>query len=165
MAGTGRHALHAVRPEYDHDPRPVAGGDTIAAPPDALALRDWLAERLPEYLVPNTVTILDALPLTSHGKIDRAALPQPTTAAPPAEPANAAERALLEVWVEILGHDGIGVEDPFFQHGGDSIRAIQVRAAAARRGLVFPLRDLIKHQTIRELVSATGLKAEGDGGG
>jgi amino acid adenylation domain-containing protein/FkbM family methyltransferase len=164
MAGTGRHALYAVRPEYDHDPRPVAAGDATAAPPDALVLRNWLAERLPEYLVPNTVTILDALPLTAHGKIDRAALPPPAAAAaaPHAAPANAAERALLDIWIEILGRDGIGVEDAFFQHGGDSIRAIQVRAAAARRGLVFLLRDLIKHQTIRELVSAAGLRAEGD---
>jgi amino acid adenylation domain-containing protein/FkbM family methyltransferase len=164
MAGTGRYSLYAIRPEYRDDPRPARSVDTDprpAASVDPAELRGWLAARLPEYLVPNTVTLLDALPLTAHGKLDRAALPVPASAAASAgaAPANAAERALLEVWSDVLGRDDIGVEDPFFQHGGDSIRAIRVRAAAARRGLLFPLRDLIRHQTIRRLVAATGLGA------
>jgi amino acid adenylation domain-containing protein/FkbM family methyltransferase len=164
MAGTGRYALYAVRPEYDRDPRPprsVSAAGSGARPADGADLRQWLAGRLPSYLVPSAVVPLDAFPLTSHGKIDREALAQAATGGGArAEPSSPAERLLRDVWREVLKRDDIGVDDPFFQSGGDSIRAIQVRAAAARRGLSFGLRDLIRHQTIRAVAAVADLAAE-----
>jgi amino acid adenylation domain-containing protein/FkbM family methyltransferase len=164
MAGTGRYALYAVRPEYDRDARPprsVSAAGRGAQPADGASLRQWLAGRLPSYLVPAAVVPLDAFPLTSHGKIDREALYQAAKGkGPRAEPSSPAERVLRDVWREVLKRDDIGVDDPFFQSGGDSIRAIQVRAAAARRGLSFGLRDLIRHQTIRAVAAVADLAGE-----
>lgn len=159
LAGTDRHSLYAVRPAYQHDPRPARSPAAMRAPIDGEDLRGWLAERLPEHLVPGAIIVLDALPLTVNGKVDRAALPAPEDHGRPAgaAPENPAEQILLEVWREVLGRADIGVEDKFFQLGGDSIRAIRVRVMAVRRGLVFPLRDLVRHQTIRELVRRSGL--------
>lgn len=164
LAGTDRHALYAVRPEYADDPRPVcparAGGASAGERIDQETLLGWAAERLPAYLVPDAIVVMDELPLTGNGKLDRARLPAPGTGVGTDDrvaPANEAEQTLLEVWQEVLGRDDFGVEDPFFAFGGDSIRAIRVRAAAAKRGLDFPLRNVIRHQTIRELVTNSGL--------
>ncbi|MFI1194771.1 amino acid adenylation domain-containing protein [Micromonospora sp. NPDC020750] len=157
LVGTDRYTLHAVRPEYADDPRPVvtapepAGGEPLA---DRLA--GWLANRLPAHLVPAAVVVLDALPLTRNGKLDRAALPAPELGRRPAGPqvaaANRAEEILVEAWREVLGVPTVGVTESFFALGGDSIRSIQMQVAANRRGLSFRLRDIFVHQSIRELV-------------
>lgn len=155
LAGTDRYTLHAVRPEYADDPRPVV----VADPPgrrleDRLA--DWLPTRLPAHLVPAAVVVLDTVPLTRNGKLDRSALPAPERSRRPddavAAPADRAEEILVEAWQEVLGVSSIGVTDDFFALGGDSIRSIQMQVAAARRGLSFRLRDIFVHQTIRALV-------------
>ncbi|MDP9616470.1 amino acid adenylation domain-containing protein [Streptomyces demainii] len=167
LDGTDRYALYAVRPEYAADPRPVrtppAVSGSPADAPDAEQLRSWLAERLPTYAVPTDVILLDALPLTTNGKIDKAALPAPARARATAhtEPENATERLLLEIWRDVLDAADFGVEDRFFDLGGDSIRGIRMRAAAARRGLTFPLRYIFRYQTIRELVREGNVRLEG----
>ncbi|MET7707307.1 amino acid adenylation domain-containing protein [Micromonospora sp. NPDC005413] len=152
LTGTDRYNLCAFRSQYRATvtPAPAVRGDAVTGP----ALRDWLADRLPAHLVPDSVELIDHIPLTRNGKLDRAALPAPDTGAagPYAAPANRAEEILVEVWQEILGIPRIGVEDNVFQIGADSIRGIRVRAAAAKRGVSFPLRDVFRHQTIRELV-------------
>ncbi|MET8467667.1 FkbM family methyltransferase, partial [Micromonospora zamorensis] len=158
LIGTDRHTLHAVRPEYAADPRPavvVPAGPT-AGPLDE-RLTGWLADRLPAHLVPAAVVLLDELPLTRNGKLDRAALPVPRLDRPHGgtvvAPADRAEQILVEAWREVLGVATVGVTDSFFALGGDSIRSIQMQVAANKRGLSFRLSDIFTYQTIRELVT------------
>ncbi|MEU1643123.1 amino acid adenylation domain-containing protein [Micromonospora zamorensis] len=158
LVGTDRHTLHAVRPEYAADPRPavvVPAGPT-AGPLDE-RLTGWLADRLPAHLVPAAVVLLDELPLTRNGKLDRAALPVPRLDRPHGgtvvAPADRAEQILVEAWREVLGVATVGVTDSFFALGGDSIRSIQMQVAANKRGLSFRLSDIFTYQTIRELVT------------
>ncbi|AWI32129.1 non-ribosomal peptide synthetase [Streptomyces tirandamycinicus] len=99
--------------------------------PDAAELRAHLAERLPEYMVPATVTPLAAFPLTAGGKVDRAALPEPPArpAAPAARrrpPRTPAEQLIAAVWADVLGVPEIGADDNFFHLGGDSLTAVRV---------------------------------------
>ncbi|MEU4477587.1 amino acid adenylation domain-containing protein [Micromonospora sp. NPDC023966] len=168
LTGTDRHTLHAVRPEYAADPRPaVVTAAPPAAGPLAERLSGWLADRLPAHLVPAAVVLLDELPLTRNGKLDRAALPAPRLDRPAAgatvTPANRAEEILVEAWREVLGVADFGVTDSFFALGGDSIRSIQMQVAAQKRGLSFQLNDIFTHQTIRELVEHGQLTVDGVG--
>jgi amino acid adenylation domain-containing protein len=124
-------------------------------------LRDHLTERLPPHLVPSSVVPLDQLPRTVTGKVDRRALPAPetrgrTSGAAYAPPRSATEATLVEVWTTVLG-GRIGIDDPFFSIGGDSIRSIRIRNLAADAGLAFTVQQLFEHQTIRSLAaSCTG---------
>ncbi|KAB1916082.1 non-ribosomal peptide synthetase [Micromonospora sp. AMSO31t] len=166
LAGTDRHTLHAVRPEYAADPRPaVVTPAAPAAGPLAERLPGWLADRLPAHLLPAAVVLVDELPLTRNGKLDRAALPAPRLGRPGAgegvSPANRAEEILVEAWREVLGVADFGVTDSFFALGGDSIRSIQMQVAAQKRGLSFQLNDIFAHQTIRELVAHGRLTVDG----
>jgi amino acid adenylation domain-containing protein/FkbM family methyltransferase len=163
LRSTDRFTLCAVRPGYRDDPRPVA--EPPVAMPDTALLRQWLADQLPEPLVPASFVILDEIPLTANGKVDRSALPapRPSAAGEAQPPATATERALIGVWEEVLGRTGIGAGDNFFEIGGDSIRAIRMRAAALRAGLSFPLRDVFRCQTVRALAAGiAGPQAEED---
>ncbi|MFC8616108.1 amino acid adenylation domain-containing protein [Micromonospora purpureochromogenes] len=166
LAGTDRHTLHAVRPEYAADPRPavvVPAGP--AAGPLEERLTGWLADRLPAHLVPAAVVLVDALPLTRNGKLDRAALPAPRLDRPrdsaAVAPAGRAEEILVEAWREVLGVATVGVTDSFFALGGDSIRSIQMQVAANRRGLSFRLSDIFTYQSIRELVTHGEITLDG----
>ncbi|MEV6166563.1 amino acid adenylation domain-containing protein [Streptomyces sp. NPDC052052] len=130
-----------------------AQGENLG-PADATELRAYLAERLPEYMVPAHVTILDTLPHLPNGKIDRKKLPEPdmrTGAGEYVAPSGETERVLVEAWAEVLGVDRVGVRDNFFDLGGDSIRSVQVLAAVRRRGLTFELSDLFQHTTVERL--------------
>ncbi len=122
-------------------------------------LRAWLAERLPEAMIPAAIIPLDALPLTANGKVDRQALPAPDSARPDLEedlvaPRTPAERRLAAIWSEVLGVERVGVHDNFFSLGGDSILSIQVIARAQQAGLRLTPRQLFQHQTIAELAAA-----------
>ncbi|ONI87674.1 hypothetical protein ALI22I_20910 [Saccharothrix sp. ALI-22-I] len=156
LSGTDRYSLHAFRPDYADDPRPVvaSAGTSALDDPDPARLREWLAQRLPDHLVPASITVLDEFPLTPNGKLDRSALPDdgPRSGTTSVEPEGPVERALLDAFREVLGRTEVGVEDSFFEFGGDSIRAIRVQVAAAKRGLSFALRDVFAHQTVREMV-------------
>ncbi|MCM2578009.1 non-ribosomal peptide synthetase [Streptomyces meridianus] len=138
---------------------PAAGGST-----DAAVLRDALAARLPEHLVPSAVVLLDALPLTANGKIDRAALPAPAAsgAAAYTAPTNDAERAVTEVFAELLGLERVGVHDDFFDLGGDSILAVRALSRIeAALGTGADRRALFTHRTAA-LLAAHGLGAPTD---
>ncbi|ANN20078.1 non-ribosomal peptide synthetase [Amycolatopsis orientalis] len=116
---------------------------------DTQAVRKHLASRMPQYMVPAAVVALDTLPLTAHGKIDRRALPDPefTTGAPAREPATETERVLCELFAGVLGLEQVGVDDSFFDLGGDSILSMQLAARARRSGLTFSAADVFDGKT------------------
>src|SRR5206468_9231548 len=108
-----------------------------------------LAARLPEFMVPAAVLVLDRLPLTVNGKVDRAALPAPESTAKPAgrAPRTAAERVLCDLFAEILGLDRVGADDSFLELGGDSILSMQLAARARRADVVFGAKDVFERKT------------------
>ncbi|WP_158633264.1 non-ribosomal peptide synthetase [Amycolatopsis sp. WAC 04182] len=120
---------------------------------DPEALRNELAERMPAYMVPAAVMALDVLPLTAHGKIDRKALPEPDFSSKTVgrEPATEAERILCEVFAEVLGLARVGVEDSFFELGGDSISSMQVASRARRDGIALTPKQVFEHRTPERL--------------
>ncbi|HEX2255078.1 MAG TPA: phosphopantetheine-binding protein, partial [Thermoanaerobaculia bacterium] len=133
-------------------------------------LRRFLAARLPEPMLPAAFVWLGELPLTSHGKVDRRALPDPGSDRPElegayVEPSTPLEEVLAAVWSEVLGVERIGARDNFFSLGGDSIRSVQVVALARERGLDLTVQDLFRHRTVealgRQLEERLGL-AEGE---
>jgi amino acid adenylation domain-containing protein len=133
--------------------------DPAAKPPTVGELRGFLEAKMPDYMVPNMYVLLDAMPLTASGKIDRAALPGPEWAdarsrAGLMAPRTLEEEVLAAVWCNVLGLEQVGIDDSYFLSGGDSIRAIQIVGQAAARGLEFSLEDLFRLQTIRELAHA-----------
>ncbi|MFD1147728.1 amino acid adenylation domain-containing protein [Saccharothrix hoggarensis] len=123
--------------------------------PDAAVLRKHVGEVLPEHMVPAAVVALDVLPLTPNGKLDRAALPVPdlavTTSA--AEPRTPREALLCGLFAEVLGLQRVGVDDSFFDLGGDSIVAIQLVSRARRAGLRFSSRDVFQRKTAEGLAT------------
>jgi amino acid adenylation domain-containing protein/non-ribosomal peptide synthase protein (TIGR01720 family) len=140
--------------------RLVAYLAAAAAPaPTTSELRDFLKDRLPEYMVPSAFVTLAALPRTANGKVDRALLPSPDLSRPELDkeyvaPRNAAEETLAGVWASVLKVGRVGVHDNFFELGGDSILSIQVIARANQAGLRLTAKDLFQHQTIAELAAA-----------
>jgi aryl carrier-like protein len=120
-------------------------------------LHVFLKEKLPDYMVPAVFVLLEALPLTINGKVDRRSLPEPDTARPDlaeafVAPGTAEEKALAEIWEKILGVEKVGIRDNFFALGGDSIRSIQVQSLAQKQGLRFSLQQLFQYQTIEAIV-------------
>ncbi len=124
------------------------------------ALRTYLEERLPAYMVPALFVVMDALPLTPNGKIDRKALPAPDQQPAPRggfeAPRTPAEHALAGIWAQVLGHEQVGVHDNFFELGGDSIISIQIVARAAQAGLHITPKQVFQHRTVAELAAAAG---------
>ncbi|GIH26292.1 non-ribosomal peptide synthetase [Acrocarpospora phusangensis] len=125
----------------------------------AAALRGFLGERLPEHMVPSRYVLLDALPRTTRGKIDRSALPELDRQRPELDeaytaPRDATERALADIWCEVLGIDRIGVHDNVFDLGCDSL--ILIRALArmkARLNADIPVRQGFDIPTIAALAT------------
>ncbi|WP_254623733.1 non-ribosomal peptide synthase/polyketide synthase [Myxococcus sp. CA033] len=124
-----------------------------ASLPDIGVLRTHLGERLPSYMVPSAIVALEALPLSSNGKVDRAALPSPDAVSTDSyvAPRNEMEEALATVWAQVLRVPRVGIHDNFFQLGGDSIISLQLVARARRAGLHFAPRQLFQSQTIATL--------------
>ncbi|MEU4091796.1 non-ribosomal peptide synthase/polyketide synthase [Streptomyces sp. NPDC026673] len=123
--------------------------------PDAAALRAAVAELLPAPLVPDAFVVLDALPLTPSGKLDRAALPAPEAERAAARaPRTDRERTLTEVFAAVLGLPDAGPDDDFFLLGGDSISSIGVASRARAAGLELTPRDVFEHRTPAALALA-----------
>ncbi|MEU7469472.1 amino acid adenylation domain-containing protein, partial [Streptomyces sp. NPDC044984] len=144
---------------------------------DGGQVRRRAADTLPEHLVPAEIMVLDALPVTPNGKLDRAALPVPDptgTADGGRAPRTPAEETLRGIFAELLGVDAgsVGADDGFFALGGDSIMSIQLVSRARRAGLVLTPRDVFTHQTVAGLARVSGraddrpaVRAEDDGTG
>jgi amino acid adenylation domain-containing protein/non-ribosomal peptide synthase protein (TIGR01720 family) len=149
-----REAVVVLRAGEDGHQRLVAY--LAADEPPIGALREKLARRLPDYMLPAQFVALPSLPKTSSGKIDRAALPAPAAASTPEEteaPRSAVEQLLAEIWAEALGVAAVGINDNFFELGGDSIINIQIVARARRAGLRFSPRDLFVHPSVAALAA------------
>jgi amino acid adenylation domain-containing protein/non-ribosomal peptide synthase protein (TIGR01720 family) len=126
------------------------------APPSAADLRRFLLERLPEYMVPAAFVFLDALPLTSNGKVDRRALPEPSREGEDltelVAPRDALELELVGIWQSILGRQPIGVRDNFFSLGGHSLLAVRLIAILRQRfQWTVPLAALFQEGTVEGL--------------
>ena len=133
---------------------------------DAAALRSHLAALLPGYMVPQTFTTLPELPLSPTGKVDRRGLPTPGTRGrgQPAEPADELEAMLVALWSDVLGIDGVGVNDNFFDLGGQSLAAARVVARLAElRPVALPLRAVFDHPTVLALAAAVRASLGGAG--
>ncbi|MFL6119949.1 amino acid adenylation domain-containing protein, partial [Actinophytocola sp.] len=132
--------------------------------PDLAALRQFLAERLPDYLVPPAYVVLPRIPRTTNGKLDRAALPAPGRDAlgvtgGPVSPRTEDERRVAAVWQDVLGVDQVGVHDNFFELGGHSIRAVAVVGALREIGFDVSVRDVFEHRTVAELAAAAATRS------
>ncbi len=150
-------AAAAVRADRPGDQRLVgyvtAAGDT---PPDVAAVREALGEVLPEHMVPSAFVVLDTLPLDANGKLNRAALPAPSFEATTGgrAPRTPREETLCALFSEVLGVDGVTVDDDFFLLGGHSLLASKL-ASQARAALATELsmRDLFEAPTVARLVA------------
>jgi acyl-CoA synthetase (AMP-forming)/AMP-acid ligase II/acyl carrier protein len=122
------------------------------------SLRGWLEERLPGYMVPAAFIRLESLPQTPNGKVDRRALPAAQRAPEPARfvaPRSATEVTLARIWSEVLHVDSIGVQDGFFELGGNSLLATRLLARYHDTfGIDMTLRDLFREPTIAQLAEA-----------
>jgi amino acid adenylation domain-containing protein/thioester reductase-like protein len=161
-----REALVTVR----EDPRKrlVAYVGAPGAAPAAAELREHVRGRLPEYMVPAAVVVLPALPVTRHGKVDRAALPAPEDGGDAARfvaPRTETERTLAALWADVLAVPKVGADDDFFELGGHSLLALplveRVRQAFA---VEVPLRALFSAPTVHRMAAAIdAVRAAGGG--
>ncbi|MGC7096250.1 non-ribosomal peptide synthetase [Amycolatopsis lurida] len=127
---------------------------TPGAEPDPAAVRDQLARRLPAYMVPSQVVVLDELPITPNGKLDRRALPAPKEPVPYVEPGTPVEKAIAELWADVLGVERVGVVDNFFDLGGHSLLITQLMARVkAVLEVDVPMMAVLDNQTLGEFAA------------
>ena len=149
-----RESIVIAREDIPGDKRLVAY--VVSEEVSAKALRQYLGQHLPEYMIPQAFVTLDQMPLTANGKVDRRKLPAPEinvereaieAAATPVE------EVLVGIWSEVLGVT-VGVEDDFFELGGHSLLATQVMSRALEAfGVQIALRELFEKPTVRELAA------------
>src|SRR6185295_17005375 len=155
---TGLYDVYCVRPD-----RLRRLGHSTSNPqrewtsPDSLLadVRKYLEANAPEHMVPSAFMLLESMPLTANGKIDRKALPEPAELNPKPErtfvaPSNRTEQLLTDIWRQVLGRPQISVNDNFFELGGDSILSIQIVARANQSGLRLSPKLIFRHQTIAQ---------------
>lgn len=118
-------------------------------------LREYLSNHLPDYMIPSYFIQISKMPLTPNGKVDRKALPEPDedvkTASEYEAPRNETEEKLIAVWQEVLDRDKIGINDNFFEIGGDSIKALQIVSKLSRADLKLQVKDLFTNPAIKQL--------------
>ncbi|WP_328958715.1 amino acid adenylation domain-containing protein [Kitasatospora purpeofusca] len=157
-----REAVVTARPHRTGDVRLVAhltAADPAGAPPGPAELAAHLRGRLPGYMVPAVFALLDALPLTPSGKVDRNALPEPgedgpAAGAPFTAPGGGLERSLAGLWRTVLGVERVGAHDNFFDLGGHSLLMAELRSLlAADLGHRVSMVELFQHPTVASLAA------------
>ncbi len=156
-----REVAVMAREEKAGDKRLVAYLVTAGEKPAINELREHLKGQLPDYMIPSAFVLLESLPRTPNGKIDRRALPEPEQLEPDSEesssaPTSVIEEKLTEIWRQVLGVSKVGIRDSFFELGGDSILSIQVVAKAHREGLVITPKQFFENPTIEALAKVVG---------
>ncbi len=153
-----KDAVVVQRSTADGMPQLVA---YVVAPADLDrdSLRSQLAAHLPDYMIPSSLVVLEAFPLTANGKIDRMALPdheqgrvQPNDSY--VAPRNEVEATLAKIWAEVLHLDRVGIHDSFFAIGGDSILCLQVVAKAHRAAIKVSPNLVFQHHTVAAIAAA-----------
>ena len=155
-------AVVMVREDRPGDKRLVG---YVTGTADPATARAKLAERLPVYMVPAAVVMMEALPLTVNGKLDKRALPaaEYQDADGYRAPDSAVEDVLAGIYAQVLGLEGVGVDDSFFELGGDSILSMQVVAHARVAGVLCRPRDIFVEQTVARLARVAGV-VDGEAG-
>ncbi len=158
-------AAVVVRQDAPGDKRLVA---YVVGDADVADLKGALKRELPDYMVPSAFVVLDHLPVSPNGKLDRTALPAPRRARDAATafaaPSTPTEAGLAEIWCEVIGIPSIGIDDDFFDIGGHSLLATQVIARMRKRfGSGISVMDLFKNPTVRELGALVDAPAEARG--
>ncbi|MFH8470695.1 amino acid adenylation domain-containing protein [Streptomyces sp. NPDC017991] len=128
-------------------------------------LRGFVAQRLPDVMVPAAFVVLDALPLNPNGKLDKAALPAPEfKGGVYRAPSTAREQILAGLFAEVLGVERVGVDDDFFALGGDSIQSIQVVSRGRAQGVDVGTRDVFEYRTAAALAEISEARGPSDAG-
>ncbi len=136
----------------------------ITGTADPAAVRAALAERLPAYMVPTAVVALETLPLTQNGKLDKRALPAPEySSGGYRAPSTLVEEVLAGIYAQVLGLERVGVDDSFFDLGGDSILSMQVAARARAAGVLCRPRDVFVEQTVARLAQVATVATDENG--
>ena len=158
-----REVIVMVRESTSGEKRLVAYLTSSQGPsPSTAELRNFMRDKLPDYMLPAVFVVLDRFPLTSHGKVDRRSLPEthgnrPDLRAPYLAPANELERAITAMWQEALQIKGIGVEDNFFDLGGQSLQLVRVHAELRKLfSENLAISTLFQHPTISSLAKHLG---------
>ncbi|MHC5826869.1 MAG: phosphopantetheine-binding protein, partial [Nostoc sp.] len=147
----------------DKPTRLVAYVECFASPENwQEILRSQVRNALPEYMIPSLFVSLDSFPLLPNGKIDLNALPDPQSEDTAVRrnyvaPRNDTENILKNIWQEVLHVSNVGIEDDFFELGGDSILCLQIIAKARAVGIHFTPRDLFNHLCIAELATCVNI--------
>ena len=156
---------------------PAEADGEAAGVPTAAQLRSWLGARMPEFMVPQVFIALEQFPLNANGKIDRRALPEPDASLDSGRsgfvaPRTPLEGLVAEIWCEVLGIEGIGVQDDFFDLGGHSLLATRVLSRLGEEfGLELPLQVIFETPTVEGLTRSLGervlaeMEAEAESGG
>ncbi len=161
-----RRAVVLAREDVPGNPRLVGYLVTSAGGAlDTAALRSNLLLSLPEYMVPSAFVFLDALPLNTHGKVDRKALPAPdssATGAASVAPRTPAEETVAAIWADVLHLEKVGVTDDFFGLGGHSLLAVRLMARLRERtGVALPVSALFQGSTVEQLARRLEQHEEG----
>ncbi|OBY81689.1 phosphopantetheine-binding protein, partial [Delftia sp. JD2] len=129
-------------------------------------LKGRLGQALPDYMVPSAIVVLEALPLTANGKVDRKALPEPEMASAQEyeAPQGELEETLAQIWAEVLGVERVGRQDGFFELGGHSLLALGLLERVRAQGLRVQVRTLFQHPRLAEFAQAVLQAQQGDQG-
>jgi len=134
--------------------------------PEADELKEFIASELPEYMVPSSYLLIDKIPLSLNGKINKKALPEPEIGTIKGSeyvlPITDVEEKLAQIWGEVLGLEKVSVNESFFELGGDSILSIQAVARANQRGIIISVREMFEAQTIKRLAQLVKLETKVD---
>ncbi|HEX3048369.1 MAG TPA: non-ribosomal peptide synthetase [Bacillota bacterium] len=158
------HKLKSVKEVIVIDKEDANGGRYLCAylileeDSSIAEVREYAAQGLPDYMMPSFFVAIDKIPLTLNGKIDKKALPQPQLGVNQATayvaPRNPTEEKMVDLWRELLGVDKIGINDSFFELGGDSLKATSLVARIYKDiGMEISLIDIFNQPSIKEIVA------------